>query len=228
MTLSARTRLGPYEILAPPGAGGMGEVYRARDTRLGREVAVKVLPASLATDTDALARFEREALAVGWDEVGVFYNAPFDRIEKEVAPHTEWLIFYGLALPRLAIRAVSAEAAGKDLWRVRAVLENTGWLPTNGSQQALDRKAVGEVVAEIALPPGASLVAGVSRKPLGQLAGRSEQRSTATWWGYRPGTPDRALAEWMVTAPAGTRLTITASHERAGTARADVVLQPKR
>jgi serine/threonine protein kinase len=64
VTLSAGSRLGPYEILSPIGAGGMGEVYRARDTRLGREVAIKVLPQSLAADADALARFEREALAV--------------------------------------------------------------------------------------------------------------------------------------------------------------------
>ena len=64
MTLVAGTKLGAYEIVAPLGAGGMGEVYRARDSKLKREVAVKVLPQSLAADPDALARFEREALAV--------------------------------------------------------------------------------------------------------------------------------------------------------------------
>jgi hypothetical protein len=58
------TRLGPYEIVAPIGVGGMGEVYRAYDTRLGRDVAIKVLPRTLANDPDALARFEREARAV--------------------------------------------------------------------------------------------------------------------------------------------------------------------
>src|SRR6476469_996266 len=63
MALAAGTRLGPYEIVAPLGAGGMGEVYRARDTRLGRDVAVKVLPAALATDPERLRRFEREARA---------------------------------------------------------------------------------------------------------------------------------------------------------------------
>jgi eukaryotic-like serine/threonine-protein kinase len=62
--LAASTRLGPYEIVAPLGAGGMGEVYRARDTRLGRDVAVKVLPQAFAHDPDRRDRFEREARAV--------------------------------------------------------------------------------------------------------------------------------------------------------------------
>jgi len=61
MTLAPGTRLGPYEVLAPIGAGGMGEVYRARDSRLGRGVAIKVLPRAFAKDAERLARFEREA-----------------------------------------------------------------------------------------------------------------------------------------------------------------------
>jgi eukaryotic-like serine/threonine-protein kinase len=64
MTLTAGTKVGPYEILSPLVAGGMGEVYRARDTRLGRDVAVKVLPQSFARDNDRLRRFEQEARAV--------------------------------------------------------------------------------------------------------------------------------------------------------------------
>src|SRR6202140_1510043 len=64
MLLSAGTRLGPYEILAPLGRGGMGEVYRARDSRLGRDVAIKILPEHLASNAEALARFEREAMAI--------------------------------------------------------------------------------------------------------------------------------------------------------------------
>jgi len=65
MTLASGTKLGPYEILSPLGAGGMGEVYRARDTRLGRDVAIKVLTSSLSQDADRLRRFEQEAKAAG-------------------------------------------------------------------------------------------------------------------------------------------------------------------
>ena len=64
MTLSPGTTLGAYEIQSPLGAGGMGEVYRARDTRLDRTVAIKVLPAHLAAKPDARQRFEREARAI--------------------------------------------------------------------------------------------------------------------------------------------------------------------
>src|SRR5215470_9582781 len=59
--LSPGTKLGPYEILAPLGAGGMGEVYRARDTKLNRDVALKVLPEAFARDAERMARFQREA-----------------------------------------------------------------------------------------------------------------------------------------------------------------------
>ena len=61
MPLTAGTRIGPYEIVSAIGEGGMGEVYRARDSRLAREVAVKVLPSALSDDPDRLARFDREA-----------------------------------------------------------------------------------------------------------------------------------------------------------------------
>src|SRR5271166_5007836 len=61
MPLSVGDKLGPYEILAPIGAGGMGEVYRARDTKLKRDVAIKVLPQSFARDPERMARFQREA-----------------------------------------------------------------------------------------------------------------------------------------------------------------------
>jgi serine/threonine protein kinase len=63
VTLAAGFRLGPYEVVSLLGVGGVGEVYRARDPRLGRDVAVKVLPSHLSSDPDSLSRFEREARA---------------------------------------------------------------------------------------------------------------------------------------------------------------------
>ena len=77
MALSAGTRLGPYEILSPLGAGGMGEVYRARDVKLSRDVAIKILPASFAMDPDRLARFEREArllASLNHPHIGAIYG----------------------------------------------------------------------------------------------------------------------------------------------------------
>src|SRR3974390_3840426 len=86
MALAPGTKLGPYELVALIGAGGMGEVYRARDRRLGREVAVKILPASFASDPDRLRRFEQEARAIaalnhpnilGIHDIGTHGGAPF-------------------------------------------------------------------------------------------------------------------------------------------------------
>jgi serine/threonine protein kinase len=70
MPLGPGTRLGPYEIVSALGAGGMGEVYRARDTKLDRDVAIKVLPASVAGDAERLARFQREAEVLAWPRCG--------------------------------------------------------------------------------------------------------------------------------------------------------------
>ena len=86
MTLPSGTRLGPYEIVAPIGAGGMGEVFRAKDTRLGRDVAIKVLPDTFAKDADRLRRFEQEARAVAAlnhpnilaiHDIGEYNGAPY-------------------------------------------------------------------------------------------------------------------------------------------------------
>src|SRR5512138_825668 len=65
MTIVLGSRLGPYEILAPIGAGGMGEVYRAKDPKIGRDVAIKVLPVAASADKERIARFEQEAQAAG-------------------------------------------------------------------------------------------------------------------------------------------------------------------
>jgi serine/threonine protein kinase len=98
MPLSAGARLGPYEIVSPLGAGGMGEVYRARDTRLGREVAIKVLPESFLAAPDRRARFDREARLLaalnhpnvaavyGLEEVGTTRSLVLELVEGETSP----------------------------------------------------------------------------------------------------------------------------------------------
>src|SRR5258708_39113492 len=77
MALTSGTKLGPYEIVAPLGAGGMGEVYRARDTKLGRDVALKLLPPLFAADADRVERFEREArllASLNHSHIGAIYG----------------------------------------------------------------------------------------------------------------------------------------------------------
>src|ERR1700674_4294224 len=89
MPLSVGDRLGPYEILAPIGAGGMGEVYRARDTKLDREVAIKVLPAALAQDPERLSRFEREAkvlAALNHPNIAQIYGLEQRALVMELVP----------------------------------------------------------------------------------------------------------------------------------------------
>src|SRR5262250_3159144 len=111
MTLTAGSRLGPYEIVAPLGAGGMGEVYRAKDPRLKREVAVKVLPISFSQDTDRLRRFEQEAQAAG------ALNHPnitsvFDIGSHEGAPYIVTELLEGETLrSRLSAGALSVRKA---------------------------------------------------------------------------------------------------------------------
>jgi serine/threonine protein kinase len=87
MPLDKGTRIGPYEILGPLGAGGMGEVYRARDSKLHREVALKVLPATLSGDPEYLARFQREAqalAALNRSNIAQIYGIESDAIVMEL------------------------------------------------------------------------------------------------------------------------------------------------
>jgi len=160
----------------------------------------------------------------GWDKVNYWYNPPLDRLQQEIAPHAEWLLDLALSSPQVAVRSFTATRSSKDRWQLRLVIDNIGWLPTSGSARAADLKVVDGVRAELHLPNGVRLGAGEPVQNVGELAGRSEQRSLATWWGYEPGTPDRAVADWIVSAPAGTKLTVTVSHPRAGTTTGSVVL----
>ena len=104
------------------------------------------------------------------------------------------------------------------------MVANTGWLPTHVTEQARLRDEAPPVTVTIGLPAGASLVTGHRCVELGQLAGRSGARSSTTWWGHEPGTPDRALVEWAVQAPHLGRVDVLAAHPRAGVATQAVEL----
>ena len=117
------TRVGPYEIVGRLGAGGMGEVYRARDTKLGREVALKILPASMTADADRLTRFEREArllATLNHPNIGAIYgleSRPSGRPGQEAAPVLVLELIEGESLAE----RIPKMARGRE--RVRASLE---------------------------------------------------------------------------------------------------------
>ena len=146
MTLAGGTRLGPYEIVGPLGAGGMGEVYRARDTRLGREVAIKVLPSHLSDDPDRRTRFEREARAISQlthphictlhdigSEDGVDFlvmellegQSLADRLEKGPFP-TEQVLKLGAEIADALDRAHRAGITHRDLKPGNVMLTKSG------------------------------------------------------------------------------------------------------
>jgi hypothetical protein len=105
------------------------------------------------------------------------------------------------------------------------VVGNTGWLPTYVTQRALDRQLCPGVTATLQLPPAARVLDGDGTADLGQLEGRSEARTTTTWWGHRPGTPDLGVTRWLVEAPPGSMVSVRASHPRAGVTRAELRLE---
>ena len=105
MALAPGGRLGPYEIVSAIGAGGMGEVYRARDTKLNRDVALKILPAAFAADPDRLARFHREAqvlASLNHPHIGAIYG--FEEGPAEAGPHVHALVLELVEGPTLADR----------------------------------------------------------------------------------------------------------------------------
>src|SRR5882724_6333100 len=113
MPLSPGTRLGPYAIVAPIGAGGMGEVYRATDTRLDRTVAIKVLSPQLAADPDLQARFEREARAVSslnHPHICALYDVGEAQLSDGQPPATSHLVRY-LVLEHLEGETLDARIA---------------------------------------------------------------------------------------------------------------------
>ncbi len=160
----------------------------------------------------------------GWDFMNGLGNVPLPLLEREIAPHSEWAVQLALISPRLELRSLTSEPVGSGAHRVRLVLHNTGWMPTNVSQKALDRKAVRPLEVDLHLPEGARLAAGDAHLELDQLGGRARSISTLGWSSANEPSRERTRCEWVVEAAAGTPIEITARHPRAGVVRARLEL----
>jgi len=159
----------------------------------------------------------------GWDAMYAWSNPPPEFLEKEIARFPNWLVWHLLISPRLEVYEASAHRLGNDIYRVRLVVHNTGWLPSYVTQKALEKKLVRGCICEIELPEGATLETGKPREELGQLEGRAYKSSAPT---RRQGDPtqERAKVEWVVRAPEGGIVKLLARHERAGVVRTEVTL----
>lgn len=161
----------------------------------------------------------------GWNRMAVFTNPPPALREKEIARFPQWLLWQTLISPKLELREVQVTPAGADTWRVRLVVQNSGWLPSYVSKMAVQRKLLRGVLAEITLPAGAVLVSGKPREELGELEGWAYLHTGISFWPHKTPTGDRAYVDWVVTAKAGTEVSIAAWHERAGRVQTAVKLQ---
>ena len=159
----------------------------------------------------------------GWDRLYCWTNPPPHLLEAEVEKHSDFAVFHALISPKLEIHSVDHEDMGDGKHFVRLVLINTGWLPTNLSQKAMERKAVRPIQVELKLPAGARLVGGELKVEAGQLQGRNLKRNTIGWR-TDDATNDRTKLEWVIEAPNGGVLEIDARHQRAGVVRAALEL----
>jgi murein tripeptide amidase MpaA len=160
----------------------------------------------------------------GWDSLNSWVNPPAEFLEKEIALFPDWIIWHALISPKLELRETSVKAIGEGAYRVRLVVENTGWLPTYVTKKALEKKVVRGVICEIELPEGAALQSGKPRLELAQLEGRAYKSAFVD--PGEGGTDDRLKAEWVIQAPKGGMVKVTARHERAGIVRAELELKP--
>ena len=161
----------------------------------------------------------------GWDDFYAFSNPPSQFLERELAKFPQWVVWLLNISPRLNLFEATATPLGGDAYRVRLAVQNSGWLPTYVMKTALEHKLVRGVVCEIELPEGASLGTGHSRQALGQIEGRAYKPSSPFGWEVGDPTTDRACAEWIVQAPQGGVVKLSARHDRAGVVRAEVKLE---
>jgi hypothetical protein len=159
----------------------------------------------------------------GWNGMLVWTNPPPEFLEDEIKPFPDWLAWHALISPKLALRESTLTSLGEGAYRLRLVVENTGWLPSYVTKKALEKKVTRGVIAEIELPEGATLQTGKPRESLGELEGRAYKAALLDE--SMEGTSDRAKVEWVIKAPKGGKVKLIAKHERAGWVRTEVEIK---
>ncbi len=159
----------------------------------------------------------------GWDGLYTWTNPPKQFLENEIKSFPEWLTWHALISPKLALREATAVSLGGGTYRVRLVLENTGWLPTYVTKRGLEKKLTRGVICEITLPEGATLHTGKQRQEVGELEGRAYKAAQLDE--ADEGTSDRLKVEWVIKAPKGSLVQLTGRHDRAGVVRTEIHLK---
>ncbi len=159
----------------------------------------------------------------GLNRMYTFRNPPHHLMGEEAEKNTPWALALADMLPRLTLHELAATALGDGRYRLRLVVENSGFLATNTSGQGQKRAAARPVRVELSLPEGASFVTGKARTELGHLQGRSNKLDVTAVYGSSP-TDNRAWAEWVVQGQPGDEIGVAILSDRAGNLRRDLTL----
>jgi murein tripeptide amidase MpaA len=160
----------------------------------------------------------------GWNRTFTWTNPPGPLLEEVTAPNARFVLQAAGTGPRLEIRDATAEALGIDIYKISAVVHNTGFLPTYVTEKAREAGVTKPVQASIALADSGALVSGQPELDLGHLEGWANLYGALLWNDTYPAL-NRARAEWVVRQPAGSTVTITTSTAKAGVAKVEVALE---
>jgi murein tripeptide amidase MpaA len=158
----------------------------------------------------------------GWKGKLYEQNAPLKYLPDMCKKHSRFTLAHASLNPYLSLRTLDINRQGENVYRVVAIIENNGFLPTYTSKKALERQDVRPIEAELELPEGVILIAGERRQELGQLEGRSNK--IWNWWSGASPTDNRRKVEWVFKAAPGSRVELTVRARRAGVVHQTIAL----
>lgn len=159
----------------------------------------------------------------GWNYKLYEENAPLKYLPEMCEKHSQWTLSNASLCPYLTMPHLAVEAQGEGIYRIIAIVENGGFLPTYTSQKALEMQDVRPMEAELSVPEGVEIIGGKRWQELGQLEGRSNK--IWNWFGSASSTDNRCKLEWIVKGPAGAQLNLVVRAQRAGTLRREITLK---